>query len=143
MVLPRLGPFVIIIGAIVMGSALSVIVWEIRAGIDLLVSYIVTMGFMGLGCGMILGSITPITLSEVDTDYAGAASGTLRSLQEFGGASGVAVIGGMFLSVGIPGDPATWRDAFMWSSAITLLVLLIIAVIALTVPRDLQVFESD
>jgi hypothetical protein len=143
MVLPRLGPFVIVIGAFIMGSALSIIAWEIRAGIDLLASYVVTMAIMGLGCGMILGSITPIALSEIDTDYAGAASGTLRSLQEFGGASGVAVIGGVFLSVGIPGMAATWREAFTWSTAITLSVLLIIALVALTIRRDLQVFESD
>jgi hypothetical protein len=142
-ILPRLGPTVIVLGAIIMGTGLSLIAWQIGEGTDKLVAYLPTMGVMGLGCGMILGSITPITLSEVDTDYAGAASGTLRSLQEFGGASGVAIIGGVFLSVGNPASSDSWLRAFTWSSALTLIVLLAIAIIAVTIPRDLQVFERD
>lgn len=142
-VLPRLGPFVVVLGAVVMGAGLSLIAWQAGIGIDKLGPYFATMGIMGLGCGMILGSITPITLSEVDTDYAGAASGTLRSLQEFGGAAGVAVIGGVFLSAGTQGVAASWLTAFTWSAGLTLLVLVVIAAVAVTIPRQLAVFADD
>jgi hypothetical protein len=142
-ILPRLGPAVIVLGAIIMGTGLAMIAWQIRGGIDELPAFMPTMAIMGLGCGMILGSVTPIALSEVNTDYAGAASGTLRSLQEFGGASGVALIGGVFLSAGSPGIAASWLTAFSWSAGLTLAVLLVIAGVALTIPRDLQVFEHE
>lgn len=142
-ILPRVGPIVIVLGAVVMGAGLSAIAWQVRTGVDELASYLVTMGIMGLGCGMMLGSITPITLSEVDTDYAGAASGTLRSLLEFGGASGVAVIGGVFLGLGTSGAPETWMTAIVWSTALTLAVLLVIGFVALSIPRDLEVFAKE
>jgi hypothetical protein len=99
------------------------------------------MTVMGLGCGMILGSVTPITLSDVDPDYAGAASGTLKSLQDFGGAAGVAVIGGIFLSLSDPETAATSRIAFVWASGLTLVVLLNVALLARRIPPDLKVFD--
>jgi MFS family permease len=142
-VLPRIGSYVVVLGAALMGIGLSLIAWQAGSGIDELRSYFLTMGIMGLGCGMILGSVTPIALSEVHTDYAGAASGTLRSLQEFGGAAGVAVVGGAFLSLGVSGVAASWLAAFAWSTGLTLLVLAVIAAVAVTIPRQLAVFAND
>jgi hypothetical protein len=101
------------------------------------------MAVMGLGCGMILGSVAPITLSEVDTNYAGAASGTLKSLQELGGAAGVAVVGGIFLSLSQRELTATSLSAFAWASGFTLLILVAIALVALSIPSNLKVFARD
>jgi hypothetical protein len=101
------------------------------------------MAILGLGCGMILGSVTPITLSEVDTDFAGAASGTLKSLQEFGGAAGVAIIGGVYLSQSDAASAATSQIAFAWASGLTLLVMTVIAMLALRIPSGLRVFGRE
>ena len=136
-------PFVIVLGALVMSAGLCFVAWQVRTGVAELTFYLVTMGVMGLGCGMMLGSVTPIALSEVDTDFAGAASGTLRSLIEFGGATGVAVIGGVFLGIGRSGEPETWMTAIVWSTALTLVVLVVIACVALSIPRDLEVFAKE
>lgn len=142
-VLPRIGAALVPIGAAVMGTGLASVAWQIWSGIDRLLPYFPTMTTMGLGCGMILGSVTPIALSEVDTDYAGAASGTLKSLQEFGGAGGVAVIGGVYLSVSEPGVAATSLSGFAWSSGLTLVVIVCIALLALRIPARLRVFGRD
>jgi EmrB/QacA subfamily drug resistance transporter len=142
-VLPRIGAGVILIGCGVMGTGLALVAWQILTGVDGLIPYLPTMTMLGLGCGMILGSVTPITLSEVDTDFAGAASGTLNSLQEFGGAAGVAIIGGLYLSRSDAASAATSQIAFSWASALTLLVIAVIAMLALRIPSGLRVFGRE
>jgi MFS family permease len=142
-VLPRLGSGLVQIGATTMAIGLCGVSWQIWTGVGSLWPYLPTMSVMGLGCGMILGSVAPITLSEVNTDYAGAASGTLKSLQEFGGAAGVAVIGGIFLSFSDRAVAATSLSAFAWASGLTLSVLLIIALVAQRIPSNLKVFARD
>lgn len=138
--LPRIKSLLVVLGATIMGLGLSIVCWQIRsAEVDLL-PYLPTMGVLGLGAGMILGSLSPITLSEVDTDVAGAASGTLKSMQEFGGALGVAVLGGIYLSIAEPSAGEAVREAVTGSTTVTLAILFLIAVLALTVPKNLNVF---
>ena len=85
-------------------------------------------------------SLSPITLSEVDTNVAGAASGTLKSMQEFGGALGVAVFGGIYLSIAEPSAGESVREAVTGSTIATLAVLILIAGLAVTIPKNLSVF---
>jgi MFS family permease len=51
---------------------------------------------IGLGQGMALPSLTGAALSHVPPERAGAAAGILTTAQQFGAASGVAVIGAVF-----------------------------------------------
>ena len=137
-VLPRLGPIVIVLGAGLMSVGLAAVTWQIWSGIAIIQPYLPTMLVLGLGCGMVHGCLAPISLSEIDVDYAGAASGTLRSLQEFGAAVGVAVLGGVFLSIG---NALDLLRAFAAASGLTMTILLVISVLALRIPPDLRVFE--
>lgn len=139
--LPRIKSLLVVIGATTMSLGLSIVSWQIRSAEIGMLPYLPTMGVLGLGAGMILGSLSPITLSEVDTNVAGAASGTLKSMQEFGGALGVAVFGGIYLSIAEPSVGETVREAVTGSTAATLAVLFLIAGLALTVPKHLKVFE--
>jgi EmrB/QacA subfamily drug resistance transporter len=142
-ILPRLGASLVMIGVATTAAGLCGVSWQIWSGVGTLWPYFPTMAVMGLGCGMILGSVAPITLSEVDTNYAGAASGTLKSLQELGGAAGVAVVGGIFLSLSQRELTATSLSAFAWASGFTLLILVAIALVALSIPSNLKVFARD
>jgi MFS family permease len=137
-ILPRIGPVLIVLGAAVMSVGLGAVTWQIWTGTTGIQTYLPTMLVLGLGCGMVHGCVAPISLSEIDTDYAGAASGTLRSMQEFGAAAGVAIVGGVFLSIG---DVADWLRAFAGSAGLTIAILIVISAMALRTPRDLQVFE--
>ena len=51
---------------------------------------------IGLGQGMALPSLIGAALSHVPPERAGAAAGILTTTQQFGAASGVAVIGAVF-----------------------------------------------
>jgi EmrB/QacA subfamily drug resistance transporter len=54
----------------------------------------------GVGMGMVSGPIAPIAVSRVTPGHAGAASGILKTVQQIGGAFGVALAGGAFFAVG-------------------------------------------
>ena len=56
------------------------------------------MLLLGIGMGLVGGPLTPIALASVDIGLAGAASGLLKTIQEMGGAIGVALLGGLYLS---------------------------------------------
>jgi MFS family permease len=142
-ILPRLGPLNTVIGALSLGAGFVLVAWQVRSGVPELATFVPTLAFAGLGCGMILGSVAPITLSEIDREFAGAASGTLRSLQECGGAAGVAVFGGIYLSMGQAGLPTSWLAAFAWSSGLLVVCMALIAALAVTIPRNLRVFARD
>ena len=138
-VLPRLGPVVILIGVATMCLGLASVTVQVWSGITGTLAYLPAMLVLGLGCGMVHGCLAPISLSEIDTDYAGAASGTLRSMQEFGAAGGVAILGGLFLSIGSANG---WSLAIAGSTVLTIGFLAAMAVFALRIPRDLQVFGA-
>ena len=55
-----------------------------------------TTALIGLGQGMALPSLIGAALSHVPPERAGAAAGILTTTQQFGAASGVAVIGAVF-----------------------------------------------
>jgi len=54
----------------------------------------------GVGMGMVSGPITPIAVSRVSREHAGAASGILKTVQQIGGAFGVALAGGAYFAIG-------------------------------------------
>jgi EmrB/QacA subfamily drug resistance transporter len=139
-VLPRLRSRLIVIGTVVMALALGLASYQVGTGSTSLPSYFPTMLALGLGCGMIIGSLGPITLSEVDTRYAGAASGIFKSMQQFGGAVGVAVIGGVYLVVSSRPGADGPQAAFIAACATTIVVILAIALLSTRIPHDLNVF---
>lgn len=54
----------------------------------------------GVGMGMVSAPIAPIAVSRVERNHAGAASGILKTVQQIGGAFGVALVGGAFFAIG-------------------------------------------
>ena len=87
----------------------------------------------GTGMGALSGSIAPVSVSQVDRDHAGAASGLLKTSQQLGGALGIALVGSVYFAWGKwAGTPPSIGAALVIGS-----LLLISIVFAATLPDRL------
>jgi len=102
-ILPRVGARLLGWGALVMGCGLTGLLLLLGlappAALTPLTLSPVLLA-MGLGMGLVTGPLSPLALSEVDPGHAGAASGLLKTVQQLGGAFGVAAAGGLFYAWG-------------------------------------------
>ena len=92
---------------------------------------------IGLGQGTALPSLIGAALSHVPPERAGAAAGILTTMQQFGVASGVAVIGAVFysrLGSGVPGRGAS-VSAMEVAMVIDAVAVLAAAGLTLALPR--------
>jgi len=97
-ILPKLGRYALSIGTVIMGGGLLLVnavayhytlgthSWQLIPGLLL----------VGVGMGMVFGSLFAAVLNGVDASHAGSASGTLSAVQQVGGAIGIAIIGIVF-----------------------------------------------
>ncbi len=103
---PRFGRKIISAGPVIMGSGYAMFIWTIHhfggdvTPWELIPSLIVA----GVGMGCVVAPIYPFILAEVPIKDAGSASGIVNTVQQIGGAIGVAVIGVVFF--GLLGDRA-------------------------------------
>ena len=132
----RLGPWSITIGAglDVLGT-IGLIVTGLRygghlTGWDLAPATAV----IGLGQGMALPSLIGAALSNVPPERAGAAAGILTTAQQFGVASGVAVIGAVFYTR-FGSTPASSVSAMELAMAINAVIVLVAAGLTTLLPR--------
>lgn len=142
--LPRFGPIVISWGAMLMIAGLVALIGLFHAP-QLMNDEPWLMGLpllgMGLGMGLAGGPLPPCTLSEVDVGHAGSASGTLKATQQLGSAIGAAGIGTLFFLTqpdnSIDAQDAIW--AFTLSATAVVVILAVVGMLALAIPRQLQV----
>ena len=132
----RLGPWSITLGAglDVIGT-IALILTGVRygghlTGWDLAPATAV----IGLGQGMALPSLIGAALSHVPPGRAGAAAGILTTAQQFGAASGVAIIGAVFYTRLGPGR-ASAVPAMELAMAVNAVVALAAAALTLLLPR--------
>ena len=77
---------------------------------------------MGLGLGLTMAPFFDLVLAGVDDEESGSASGALTSVQQLGGAFGIAVLGTVFFHV-LDGNDATTRvGAFRDAAAVSMWV---------------------
>jgi MFS family permease len=93
----RAGCLVSAVGVAGLGTALD----GTRPGAEtwLLAILIIALGVVGAGNSMILTAYLGAALSAVRPAQAGAASGTLNTIQQFAGSAGLAAIGAMFFAL--------------------------------------------
>ena len=103
---PRFGRKIISAGPLIMGAGYALFLWTIRHyGGDVTPwEFIPSLFIAGLGMGCVVAPIYPFILAEVPIKDAGSASGVVNTMQQIGGAIGVAVIGVIFF--GLIGDQA-------------------------------------
>lgn len=97
----RVGNRVLLIGCalLVAGQVLTIVVARL-AGVHVhAYDYSAVFLIAGLGLGLFIAPVTTVILSEVRRELAGAASGALSTLQQVGGAIGVAAIGIIFFGL--------------------------------------------
>lgn len=98
--LPRLGRWVLVIGAALMLPAITAVLYGATFGHWPWGVIGTLLVFSGAGMGMTTGCIGPIVVSRVDRDHAGAASALLKTAQQFGSALGVALVGSLYFAWG-------------------------------------------
>ena len=115
-----LGMTVVVAGLGTMAATISI------AGAGIGIWALVPAGFIiGIGMGMSMAPFFDIVLAGVDEAESGSASGTLTSVQQIGGALGVAVLGTVFFSQvtdRFARAGATQVGAFGGAAQVTLLV---------------------
>ncbi|ETD30426.1 MFS transporter [Williamsia sp. D3] len=94
----RLGRNLPLIGGLMMSSGTAWTIATIRSADEGFSSWdtVIPMGLAGLGLTIMLVPLLDIALSTVDVEDSGAASGTLNTFAQIGGAVGVAVTGVLF-----------------------------------------------
>ncbi|MER7858863.1 MFS transporter [Amycolatopsis japonica] len=93
---------------------------------------------VGIGSGLIMGPYFEIALSGVEPAEAGSASGALTSLQQVGGALGLALLGTVFFDAGTA-DPTAAAQRTFWVVAV--MVMLTFAV-GFLLPKRIRDVES-
>jgi MFS family permease len=98
------GPGVIRAGCLVSAigtAALGVVLEGDRSGAGpwLMALLVIALGIVGAGNSLILTAYLGATLSGIRPDQAGAASGTVNTIQQFAGSAGLAAIGALFFSL--------------------------------------------
>jgi len=132
----RLGPWSITLGAglDVIGT-IALILTGVRYGGQLTGWDLApTTAVIGLGQGMALPSLIGAALSHVPPGRAGAAAGILTTAQQFGAASGVAIIGAVFYTRLGPGRASAVK-AMELAMAVNAVVALAAAALTLLLPR--------
>jgi predicted MFS family arabinose efflux permease len=79
----------------------------------------------GVAAGLTFMPTTVLALSDVEPEHAGAASGLMQTMQQLGGAVGLAVIASVYAAGAVPGEFVPGAEAaFLTSALLTLLAAL-------------------
>ena len=146
----RVGPWPMI----AVGTAGMAVTFLWISGLDTTSSYATAMFLPmllnGLFAGFSFMPVTVIALSNVEPEHAGAASGLLQTMQQLGGAIGLAVIVSVYTSHAVPGQVVPGlREGFSTSAILdTIGILLAVSgvvagVRAARAARATQVLESE
>lgn len=106
--IPKLGRYSLTVGAVIMAIGLATTYLFVHQnGLDTSPwMFIPGLLITGTGMGLIMAPIFAVTLTDVDVRHAGSASGVLNTIQQLGGAIGIAVVGVIFF-----GQLTTHSDA--------------------------------
>ena len=106
--IPKLGRYSLSVGAVIMAIGLATTYFFVHQnGLDTSPwMFIPGLLITGSGMGLIMAPIFAVTLTDVDVRHAGSASGVLNTIQQLGGAIGIAVVGVIFF-----GQLTTHSDA--------------------------------
>jgi len=93
----------------------------------------------GASAGLAFMPTTVAILSGVEPEHAGAASGLLQTMQQLGGAVGLAVIVSVYASGAVPGEVVPGAEAAFLTSMAFALVAFTIATVVMRTPRRAEV----
>jgi EmrB/QacA subfamily drug resistance transporter len=136
-IIPRLVERVGAVRLVILGAALRVLAFlpltQLNAGTPFAVVALALVG-TGISAGFTFMPLTTLALRDVEPEHAGSASGLFQTMQQLGGAVGLAIVASTYAAFAVPGDFATGGRAGFWSATI-LSVLALAAVAALALRR--------
>ena len=138
----RLGRKLLLIGTMIMMLGTAGVALTVQAaGADITPWQLIpALVPLGAGMGLAMAPFFNIVLAGVDDEETGSAAGALTSVQQLGGAFGIAVLGTIFFGL-LPGavgdhvDPAGFRDATVSSLVVALLMLVAAFGLTFLLPR--------
>ncbi len=89
----------------------------------------------GASGGLAFMPTTVAILADVEPEHAGAASGLLQTMQQLGGAIGLAVIVSVYASGAVPGQVVPGAEAAFLTSMVFAIVAFTISVLVMRAPR--------
>ncbi|KRC63900.1 MFS transporter [Aeromicrobium sp. Root236] len=131
----RFGPQrLIAIGTV--GMALSFL-WlsQISTSSHYVTAILGPMLLSGASAGLAFMPTTVAILADVEPEHAGAASGLLQTMQQLGGAVGLAVIVSVYASGAVPGQVVPGAEAAFLTSMGFAVVAFLIAMVVMRAPR--------
>ncbi|MEA5455576.1 MFS transporter [Sinomonas sp. JGH33] len=136
-VIPRLVERVGAVRLVVLGAALRVVAFvpltQLGPGTSFVTVALALVG-TGISAGITFMPLTTLALRDVEPEHAGSASGLFQTMQQLGGAVGLAIVASTFAAFAVPGDFFTGGRAGFWSATV-LSVLALAAVAALGMRR--------
>ncbi|MSS45175.1 MFS transporter [Cutibacterium sp. WCA-380-WT-3A] len=125
----------LISGCAMTGLGLTVTLAATTTGVpadDLPWWLVVAVSLTGFGNGFVLPTLTGLSLSEVDPNRAGMASGVVTTLQQFGASLGVAAVAALFYAIA---GAASLRQGMAAAVLVHLALLVIVGATCLTATR--------
>ena len=112
-------------------------VWlsQISTTSDYVTAILGPMILSGASAGLAFMPTTVAILSGVEPEHAGAASGLLQTMQQLGGAVGLAVIVSVYASGAVPGEVVPGAEAAFATSTVLALVAFVIVTVVVRSPR--------
>lgn len=95
--LAQYGRLVLIVGAIIMGAGCMGILGWMALGAVRPVLLIPVLLLAGVGMGLVSGPLGAVSVARVERQQAGSASGIIKTVQQMGGALGIALVGSAYL----------------------------------------------
>ncbi|WP_138442004.1 MFS transporter [Sinomonas susongensis] len=132
-VIPRLVERVGAVRLVIAGAALRVVAFLPLTQLSPTTNFALVAGALvatGISAGMTFMPLTTLALRNVEPEHAGAASGLFQTMQQLGGAVGLAIVASTFAAFAAPGDFTVGGRAGFWA-ATTLSVLALAAVAGL------------
>lgn len=139
--LPRIGLRLIGIGVVTMLAGL-VALFALIAAQASLVAVGAALLITGTGMGLTGGPLGPVTLSDVDVGHAGAASGTMKAVQQLGAAIGAALIGSLYFALAPDLESVHARQSFLTTLPVVAGLLLVVGALVTRLPKDLRIFHK-
>ena len=132
----RHGKLVLVIGAITMVLSLGFHIAVLHSSHFNLSVLLPTMFVYGAGCGTVLPSLLSVTLKNIPSELAGAASGTYATFQQISIALGIGILGGLFYDLlGNQQNVADFTAAYKITSLINMLLLLVVGLLVSFLPK--------
>jgi EmrB/QacA subfamily drug resistance transporter len=136
-IVPRLVERFGAVRLVIIGAALRVLAFlpltQLNSGTPF-VMVMLALLCTGISAGMTFMPLTTLALRNVEPEHAGSASGLFQTMQQLGGAVGLAIVASTFAAFAVPGDFLTGGRAGFWSATI-LSGLALAAVLGLLIRR--------